>query len=66
MLLSQKSITNSIENSPPVLFVCVVMITMHQENVVEPQMGNENEPMNKQSKIIYGNSEMRNSFKIKN
>jgi hypothetical protein len=39
---------------------------MHQENVVEPQMGNENEPMNKQSKIIYGNSEMRNSFKIKN
>jgi hypothetical protein len=28
------------------------MITMHQENVVEPQMGNENEPMNKQSKIM--------------
>jgi hypothetical protein len=33
---------------------------------MEPQMGNENESTHKEKKIVSGNSEMRNSFKMKN
>jgi hypothetical protein len=66
MLASQKGIRNSTEKPPPVLFVCVLLSLRIKENMMAPQMGNENEPMHKERMIVSGNSERKNLFKMKN